>query len=484
MPLPLILIRHSKTCLLLFPENGGILKSDEMNFIQSKFPKILGLITNGHERSVKAKKNILASFLIKGLGIAISLVLVPLTINYINPSRYGIWLTLSSIIGWFSFFDIGFGNGLRNKFAEAQAKGEHELARIYVSTTYAILSIIIGAVLILFLCVNPFINWARILNTTQDMAGELSILVIIVFVFFCLRFVFQLLNTVLNANQEPAKASFFDLLGSLLSLLIIFILTKTTAGNLILLGTVFSLTPVLVLVASSFWFYRHDYKKFAPSVKFVKFSYARNLMSLGIKFFIIQIAALVLFNTNNIIVTQLFGPAEVTTFNVSFKLFSIITMVFSIIAGPLWSAFTDAYAKEEFDWIKSTLAKMRKVWGLLIISTFILLAFSPWVYKMWVGDSVAVPFALSAAMSSYVIVYIWQTIHVFFLNGIGKIRLQLYLVIFSGLINIPLAIFLGKKMGLVGITLTSTMLFIFMGILFSIQTKKILDKTAVNIWNK
>ena len=455
-----------------------------MSFIKSKFTEALGLVTKGHERSVKAKKNILASFIIKGLGIAISLVLVPLTINYINPSRYGIWLTLTSIVGWFRFFDIGFGNGLRNKFAEAQAKGEYELAKIYVSTTYAVLSIIIAVVLVLFLCINPFINWPGILNTTQDMAGELSILVIIVFVFFCLRFVFQLINTVLMANQEPAKASFFDFLGSLFSLLIIFILTKTTAGNLVLLGTVFSLTPVLVLIASSLWFYNHAYKKFAPSIKFVKFSYARNLMSLGIKFFIIQIAALILFNTNNIIVTQLFGPAEVTTFNVSFKLFSIITMIFSIIAAPLWSAFTDAYAKDEFDWIRSTLLKMKKVWGLLIITTVILLSFSPWIYKIWVGDSVTVPFALSAAMSSYVIVYIWQTIHVFFLNGIGKIKLQLYLVIFSGLINIPLAIILGKKIGLVGITLTSTLLFIFMGIFFSIQTKKILNKTAINIWNK
>jgi O-antigen/teichoic acid export membrane protein len=455
-----------------------------MNFIKSKFIELLGLVTKGHERSVKAKKNILASFVIKGLGIAISLVLVPLTINYINPSRYGIWLTLSSIVGWFSFFDIGFGNGLRNKLAEAKAKGEEELAKIYVSTTYAILSIIIGIVLVLFLCINPFVNWAKVLNTTPDMAGELSILVIIVFVFFCLRFVFQLINTVLSANQEPAKAAFFDFLGSLFSLLIIFVLTKTTSGNLILLGATFSLTPVLVLFVSSFWFYKRDYKRFAPSLKFVKFRYARNLMSLGIKFFVIQIAALVLFNTSNIIVTQLFGPAEVTTFNVSFKLFSVITMIFSIIALPLWSAFTDAYARNEFGWIKTTLSKMTKVWILLIVLTIITLVSSPWIYKMWVGNSVSVPFALSAAMSSYVIVYVWQTIHVFFLNGIGKIRLQLYLVIFSGLINIPLAIFLGKKMGLVGITLTSTLLFTFMGIIFSIQTKKILNRTAVNIWNK
>lgn len=456
----------------------------KLKILGLKLTDLHGLISKGHERSVKAKKNILASLMIKGLSMSIGLVLVPLTINYINPSRYGIWLTLSSMISWFSFFDIGFGNGLRNKFAEALAKGQSDLARIYVSTTYAILTIIIAIVLILFLIINPFLNWAKLLNTSSDMADELSVLAVIVFVFFCLRFIFQLITTVLTANQEPAKASLFDLLGSIFSLVIILILKKTTSGNLIYLGTALSFTPILVLIASSLWFYTHKYKEFAPSIKYVKFSYASKLMSLGVVFFVIQIGALVLFNSNNIIITQLFGPNEVTTFNVSFKLFSIIIMIFSIIATPLWSAYTEAYAKNDFVWIKSTILKMKQIWILLIICTISALISSPWIFKWWLGSSVKVPFTLSVAMSSYVIVYIWQTIHVYFLNGIGKIRLQLYLVIFTSIINIPLAIFFGKKIGLVGITLTSTLLFIFMGIIFSIQTKKILNNTATKIWNK
>ena len=71
----------------------------------TKFVLVLrGLITKGHERSVKAKKNILASFVIKGGSIAVSLVSVPLTIHYVSPPQYGIWLTLSSMVGWFGFF--------------------------------------------------------------------------------------------------------------------------------------------------------------------------------------------------------------------------------------------------------------------------------------------------------------------------------------------------------------------------------------------
>ncbi|MBL7937415.1 MAG: hypothetical protein JNM51_16535, partial [Bacteroidia bacterium] len=84
------------------------------------------LINKGHSRSVKAKKNILASVLIKGISVVTSFVLVPLTIHYLNPINYGIWLTLYSVISWFGLLDIGLGNGLRNKFAEAIANNDKQ----------------------------------------------------------------------------------------------------------------------------------------------------------------------------------------------------------------------------------------------------------------------------------------------------------------------------------------------------------------------
>src|SRR5665213_1149128 len=183
------------------------------NRITGLFAFVGNLINKGHDRSVKAKKNIIASFFIKGISIAISLVLVPLTINYINPSRYGIWLTLSSIVGWFSFFDIGLTQGLRNKFAEAKAKGEDNLAQIYVSTTYAILAIIFFIVWIIFLIANHFLNWAHILNISENMQSEISILAVIVFTYFCLQFVLRVITTLILADQQPAKSSLIDVIG-------------------------------------------------------------------------------------------------------------------------------------------------------------------------------------------------------------------------------------------------------------------------------
>lgn len=446
------------------------------------YSKIVKVLNKGHQRSIKAKKNILASFAIKGGSIAISLVLVPLTLNYVDDTRYGIWLTLSSIVSWFVFFDIGFGHGLRNKFAESIAKGEYTLARSYISTTYAILSIIMGLMLGLFLVVNNFLDWSKILNSPASMVGELSTVALVVFVFFCLQFVLKLITTVLTANQEPAKASFFNFIGSLFSLLVIFILTKTTEGSLIYLATALSFTPVFILTISSIWFYNTSYKRFAPSLRLVQFDLIRGLLNLGIKFFVIQIGILVLFSTQNIIITQLFGPSEVTPYNIAHKLFTVVTMGFGIIVTPLWSAFTDAYVKKELEWIKKTLLNLVKIWILTSLGAIIILFLSPYLYYFWVGERVTIQFSLSIAMAANVIAYSFQTIYVFFLNGIGKIQLQLYLIIACASINIPLTIYLGKMFGLIGITATSTFIFLITGLVYKIQTNKIIKGTAKGIW--
>lgn len=445
---------------------------------------IINFFTSGHERSIKAKKNIFAAFLIKGGSIIISLFLVPLTIHYVTPSQYGIWITLSSIVGWLGFFDIGFGNGLRNKFAESVAKGEHKMARIYVSTTYAILSIIIAFVLMLFFFINPLLNWTKILNTPATMADELSTLALIVFAFFCLQFVLQLITTVLTANQQPAKASLFNFFGSLFSALIIFILTKTTSGNLIYLGFVYGITPILVLIFSSIWFYSNKYKKYAPSIRYVKFYHARDLMTLGIKFFFLQIAGIVLYQTSNIIIAQLFGAAEVTPYNIAYKYFSIISMVMGIVMTPYWSAYTEAWIKRDIEWIKNSLKRLKMLWLLLSIVTIIMLSISNLVFRLWVGKEIVVPFSISMTLAIYAILNNWTTIFSLFLNGTGKIKMQLYASMVGMVLNIPLAIFLGKKFGISGVILSGIILCIINMIIEPIQTNKLLNNKARGIWNK
>lgn len=456
-----------------------------MGVILQLSEKLLRFINKGSARSAKAKKNILASFLIKGLSILISFILVPLTIDYISKEQYGIWLVLSSIITWFRFFNVGLGNGLRNRFAEALAKDEIDKARTYVSTTYAVLTLIIAGLVILFLAVNPFISWAKILNASDSFANELQFVVMIVFSFFCINFVLKLLNSVVTANQQPSLVGGFNLTTNVLSLLIIFILTKTTEGSLTKLAWVMSITPFVVLTTASIILYSTRYKKFAPSIKFIDFSYVKDLMSLGVKFFVIQIVGIVLFSTDNIIITQLYGPAEVTPYNIAYKYFGIITTGFAIICTPFWSAYTDAYHRNDISWIKRVNKKLRTIWlGFSVLALF-LLVISNFFYGIWV-PTVEVDFFLSCFMCLYVIFFNWNSIYVLFVNGVGKVTLQLVFAVLGGILNIPLSILFAKTFGMgpAGVILATTISIWHGGILMPIQYKKILNNTAKGIWNK
>lgn len=445
--------------------------------------RIKKYFTQGHTRSLEAKKNIAASFLIKGMSIISSLLIVPMTIKYVDPTQYGIWLALSSIIGWFTFFDIGFGNGLRNKFAQAKATGNTSDARIYISTTYGILLIIFSLVWLLFFIANYFVDWSVILNSPPEMANELSTLAIIVFSFFCIQIVLKVLNIVLIADQKPAKSAFIDFLGQLMALIIIFVLTQLTEGSLINLGLAFGFSPLFILIISTLWLYNNKYKPFSPSLKLVNFTYAKEIMSLGTKFFIIQIAAIVIYQTTNIIITQICGPKEVTVYNIAFKYFGILTMGFNIILAPFWSSFTDAQALNDFDWMNRTLRKLKLAWLGLSLGALILLILANTAYTFWIGDIIKIPFHISVAVCIYVIVFNWCAIFSQITSGLGKIKLQLYAAIIASLLNIPLSIFLGFKFGIAGIISSGILLSLTSAIWNPIQVKRILNKTASGIWN-
>jgi O-antigen/teichoic acid export membrane protein len=457
-----------------------------MNFLKwLTLTEIREFFTKGHERSVKAKKNILGSFIVKGGSILINLLLVPLTLNYLNPIKYGIWITLTSVIAWFGFFDIGLGSGLRNRFAEAVAMGNYELAKTYISTTYAILSIIIAVIILLFYFINPFLNWAMILNAGDDPAlqNELSLLALIVFSFFCFSFILKIIATILTADQQPAKASLFNLFANALSLIFIIVLTKTTKGSLLYLGIIFSSMPVLVMIISSIWFYSHKYKYYKPSIKFVDFSKAKDLFSLGTKFFIIQIAGVLIYEINNIIISQLFGPAEVTPYNIAFKYYSILMMFFAIIITPFWSAITEAWVKKEFDWIKLVMKKLFKFWGLILFTGIFMLIVSPLAFHIWVGKVVVIPVSMSVLVMLWAILYCWNGIFSQFQNGVGKIKLQLYFSILQAFIYIPLALFLGKQLGISGVLFANVLIVLLVAWIGPMQYSKIILDKATGIWN-
>lgn len=445
---------------------------------------ILNKTNRSSERSTNIIRNIIFSFSIKGVSILVSLLLVPMTIRYINPDQYGIWLTLSSIVQWFLFLDIGFGHGLRNRFAEAKATNNYDNAKEYISTTYICIGIIFTVVWLLFLLVNYFLDWSKILNAPEYMIKELSTTALIVVSFFCLQMILKLINIILIADQQPAKSAFFDMLGQVLALIIIFVFTKTTEGSLVYLALALGFCPVFVMLISSFWFYSHDYKLYKPSFRTFKKDLLKDIFNLGVKFFVAQVAAIVIYQSANIIIAQLFSPGKVTEYNIAYKYFSFPFNLILIIITPMWSAYTDAYTKKDRLWMRNSLKKMRKAFYVVLILSTIMLIFSPKVYSFWVGSSVNIPFSYSFFIYLYMMLLIWVSIHIYTINGIGKVKLQFYFSLCEIVMFIPVSVSLGKLFGVSGV-LSAMIVFVLIRAIWSpIQLNKLINGDAEGLWNQ
>jgi O-antigen/teichoic acid export membrane protein len=440
-------------------------------------------IKSGENRSVRIKKNILLSFLIRGLSVVINFSIVPLTIQYVDPVRYGIWLTLASIISWFTFFDFGMGNGMRNKLATAIAYKDYNLAKKYISTTYAIFALIGLTVFILFSFINPSINWNNFLNIPSTVDENINFILLVVLGTFCVQFILQLLNTVLTSMQEPAKAEFITLLGQIGLLITLIILKYTVKGSLSILIIALNVAPMFIIFLASLLLYNTRLKIIAPSLKNIDFSCAKDILNVGGAFFLIQVGTLILFQTDNIIITKIVGPEAVTKFNVTYKLYSVLIMAFSIIVAPYWSAFTDAWAKKDYVWINGSVKRLREIWmftSFVAVPVFFLL--SKYLFRIWLSDTVNISLSLSLLMAVYVICYICLVLNCYFLNGIGKLRIQLILYLFVTVTNIPLGIVMGKRWGIEGVITANIIAFVFMNIMLWIQTNKILQHKASGVW--
>jgi O-antigen/teichoic acid export membrane protein len=442
--------------------------------------------SEGNKRSIRAKRNIAALLFRKGLGVVISFLLVPLTLSYLGTEKYGIWLTMTSVVAWMYFFDFGLGNGMRNKVAEALALGERHSVRMYVSTAYAVLGGIALILLVLFLAVYPILPWERVFQAPAGLESEVARLVLIVFAFFCMQFVFALVNTLLTADQHPAAAGYLSTIGSAISLGVVILLMKFGEGSLVHLGIGFGLANLLPLIGASVYLYRSRYKEFAPRWSAVDLSKSKDLLSLGVKFFLLQSAAIIIYATDNMIITQILGPSEVAVYGIAFKYMSAVTMVFGIVITPFWSAFTDAYHRSDLRWIERIMRRLITFWGYAAVVTILLVAISGFAYQFWVGDMIAVPFAVTITMAVYVIVNAWNSVFASFQNGVGVLRLQLIGAGIGGVINIPLAVFLAGPLGLgiPGVLLATIIGSLLPAVMSPIQFRKIMSGTAVGIWGK
>ena len=397
----------------------------------------------GHETSQKRssllRKNILVSFLIKGWSAVVVFLMVPVTLHCLGDYKNGVWLTISSLLLWIDNMDIGLGNGLRNKLAAHIAHGETARARSLVSSTFAMLTCIMLPAMVVLLAIILMSDTYGFLNVSQLEVGDLDTVLMVTVIFVCSTFIFKLTGNFYMGLQLPAVSNLLIALGQTLALAGTYAVYLSGSHSLMHIALVNTAAPFIVYVLAYPFTFHFRYPQLRPSLRLVNLSEAKDVMSMGIKFFIMQISSVVLFMSANILISKLFSPAMVTPYQITYRYFSLMLVVFTVICMPFWNATTDAYERGDMQWIQSANQKLNLMTILIFIGMCLMVAVSGFVYSVWIGDDVSIDIRLSIAMAAYIFILIYSMRYSYFINGIGKLWLQQVFTVSAAIIFIPLA---------------------------------------------
>jgi O-antigen/teichoic acid export membrane protein len=400
------------------------------------------------QNDIKNKRliyNTIFSFTLKGLGVVISLFLMPSYMRFFPEKQVlGLWFTALSVLSWVLVFDLGVGNGLRNKLVEAFAKDDKVSAKKYISSAYIMVGVTVFIITIVGYFIFYFINWNVIFNVSESLIpkGVLTYVIRIIFVGIMLQFFLKLITSVMYSLQKPALPGLLSLVSTILLIIFLFFSKNDSlVNNLIKLSYANVLTANLpILIATLFLFYK-KLRYCIPSFASYDSRFAKNILKLGGTFFGIQIMYLIISNTSEFLITWTTVPQNVVEYKIYYSLFSFIGTIFSLALVPVWSEVTDAYHKKEIEWIKRLYFRLYKLGIIGFIGLLILMFSMQFIVNIWLGNkSVKINYQYSIIFVLSGLIFMWNAILSSFANGMGTLKISFKYMTIGAVANIPLTL--------------------------------------------
>ncbi|MBO0996445.1 oligosaccharide flippase family protein [Bacillus sp. SD075] len=390
-------------------------------------------------------RNIFGIGVFRALGVLTNFLLIGLVYRYFsNDEINGIWLTISSILTWMTFFDFGMGNSLRNKLTESISKNDSKLSNMYISTTY-ILMIIPTIIIIISACISAhFIDWITLFGIDDNIISNeyLILFVCVVFILYSMNFYLSIVFAILHAIYKSYIISGVQTLVNIVNIFFIFVLYLLNVNDLIILGCIYIGTSVVVLVLTTIWIFKVNKQNLTFSFKYFNKSLIKDIFNVGLKFLVLQLSIIVLFNTDNFLISKFIGVEEVTSYQLLYKLLSVNTIILGIVLTPIWTKVLRDVTDNNLNENKKTFSKLLLIFSLLVIGVIVMGFLAPLIINVWTGSNIIIPKILTILMVVFTIFHMWCNIFQNMLNGLNKLNIQILCYGIATITNIPLSIYL------------------------------------------
>jgi len=407
------------------------------------------------------------------VGLATSFISVPLVVGYLGTERYGMWLTMSSLVAALGPLDLGIGLGLLTVVSDAYGRDDREAARRAISTAAAMLTTIATIAVVVFGVAYFFIPWARVFNVvTPTAVAEAGPASAVLFGAFALGLPLGIVGQVQLAHQSGYISSAWAIAGNTGSLAAL-VAVIAVHGSLPFL--VMALTCVsLVAAAFNGWFlFRRHRTWLMPQLRDVSLRTARPLLKTGSLFMVLQVAGLVAFQLDNVVIAQIMGASAVPEYAIPAKLFFLAPTLLSFVLTPLWPAYRESLARGDGAWVRRTLRRSIILAAMINVpSSLALIVAAPFVLHLWVGSTVHPTLLLLVGLGTWAIMNTLNGPIAMLLNGANVVGFQVVCAILMATANMTISIILVQRIGVSGAVYGSVIaqiMFIFLPSLWYVR---------------
>lgn len=309
------------------------------------------------ERYRRAALTSAATVLGRGMGLVATLISVPLTIRYLGTERYGIWMTISSIVALLGFADLGLGNGLLNAISTSHGRDDRDFARKCVSSAFFLLTGVACVLAVVFALCYESIPWHRVFNVSPEVGRQEAGPAMAVFMgCFLVGLPLGIVTRIQMGYQQGFVNAAWQAVGSLLSLVCL-LGAIWLRGSLPLLVLALAGAPLLATALNGVALFCRKMPWLVPNWSAMSWQAARQIGQAGFMFLILQVCVALLSSVDNLIVAQILGQEAVTQLAVPARLFSVAGAVAMIALMPLWPAYGEAIARGDIPWVKRTVMR-------------------------------------------------------------------------------------------------------------------------------
>lgn len=388
----------------------------------------------------------------RGTTVLLGLVTLPLTSHYLGKERFGLWLTLSSLLTWVSIADLGLSNSLINALSTADGKNDRSQAQQAVASAFWMVSAVAGALILAMVLTVPLINWPKVFNVVSvEAAREIAPAVLVIFLFCALRLPSSIVNCVYQGYQEGYTYQVWNGVSGALGAAGLFVAIRLQVG-LAWLAIAFLGSMLLADLFSAIYLFGWRRQWLLPRWKFFDGRQAKWLLWQGGQFWVAQMSAVMMLQTSLLMVSVMFGASDSAGFGTTLRLFGLIGAVQTAFVAPLWAAYGEAAARQDYGWLSQTFKRSVKIsllWSLPASLAMFMVA--PLLFKLLVTADVTADWHLRlAVMAAEVFNSVARCVSTL-LNGLGAVRSQAIFGPIGGIVNLMVAWLLAKWIGIPGV---------------------------------